>query len=185
MLSGDTRLEVADDVTRPLTAAALEITLAGVRMEHPRSGLPVLRYFIEPLTLVSLEARWQDASSPARRLSCLALVRQLFRHRMLVDADADPNSELSTAQPAVSYDLLLRHRAMLADATRALRPRVTPNDVVLDIGSGVLATAASDAGTAQVYALEGGPFSAVAKRVFDAHPSSRISLLSQWSTSTA
>lgn len=72
-----------------------------------------------------------------------------------------------------TFDGAAIHLAMLDDEARtqsyidAIRSRVRPDDVVLDIGTGtgILAVAAAQAGARHVYAVDRGPIAALAKRV--------------------
>jgi Ribosomal protein L11 methyltransferase (PrmA) len=88
--------------------------------------------------------------------------------------DGQSEGELGQTR-SLPVDAVRLHLAMLNDHTRtlgyidAIRRTVREGDVVVDIGTGtgVLATAAAQAGARRVYALEVGPIHDVAQRVFE------------------
>lgn len=68
------------------------------------------------------------------------------------------------------------------DHLAAIEEAVRPGDVVLNIGTGVLAVAAARAGARRVYAVEASDIAEVAGRVFAANGvQDRVTLIPGWS----
>lgn len=102
-----------------------------------------------------------------------------------------PEEAAAAAPEARGLDRLDLHARMLDDLDRvraytdALRQVVTPDSVVLDLGTGtgVLAIAAARAGARRVYAVEAGGIAAVAEEMFRLNGvADRVTLVHGWST---
>jgi len=121
---------------------------------------------------------WSDLASTVTRLYSAGVLQDEHRTApALVEGEG--------------YDAAPVHIRMLNDTARttafmdALRELVTPESVVLDIGTGtgILALAAARAGARRVYAVEASGIANVAQRMFAANGfADRITLVRGWST---
>ena len=190
-LNGKTRLHRVDDLHVHLRSGGsrLEVRKGGRFASTGPGGLAVLDAFRKPQTVAgaldALKLRIADRHSWA---DAALDVMRLYRAGFLVDAD-QPAPALRS-RPG-GWNAAKPHIAMLDDRRRvesylaAVRAVVRPGSVVVDLGTGtgLLATAAAQAGASRVYAIEATGIGAAAEAVFRANGyGDRITLISAVST---
>ena len=190
-LNGKTRLRRVDDLHVHLRSGGsrLEVRKGGRSTSTGSGGLAVLDVFRKPHTmagaLAALKLRTAGRHSGA---DAAADIVRLYRAGFLVDADQPAPTVRS--RPG-GWNSVTPHVRMLGDRRRtesylaAVRAVVRPGDVVVDLGTGtgLLATAAAQAGASRVYAIEATGIGAAAEAVFRANGyGDRITLISGTST---
>lgn len=172
-LAGDTTLVVADDLAILRRNAAFELMLGQRRLSCDRYTLAVLDVFSRPIAMgLAIEQLASALKGQSAWVELVAHVKGLHELGVLVDPAA--TKQLKRAHQT-RFDSAPVHIRMLEDEQRtssfqaALRATVTPDDVVLDIGTGtgVLAVTAALAGARHVYAVEATAMGRVAQRLVD------------------
>lgn len=184
-LSPDTVLVRAPEIELRLSDdEVLRVETADDVIELPAVALSLLVTFERPMTVAAALDSFA-ALGPEQFVDLSEAVVLLHRAGVLHVPGDRPAVR---ARGFVSPDI---HIAMLRDRNRtnaycaALRATVTPNDVVLDIGTGtgILATRAARDGARRVFAIESSGIADVAQRVFEANDvTDRVSLLRGRST---
>lgn len=135
-----------------------------------RIAMTVIDAFIRPRTiadaLVAISTNGTDTLVDAP-----AVVHQLVRAGVLAPPGSHPRERTpGFVRPSIHIDML-DDGARTSAFIDALRTLVTPDDIVIDIGTGtgVLATAAAIAGARRVYAVESTAIAEAAARVIDAN----------------
>ncbi len=179
------RLVWSKDATVRLAASGELEIMVGVDSHYvSRRALDVFALAAEPITREKLFDQL-PAETPVAYIETAQLVNMLYDSGILVGEDA------VSAPPAGGFDAPPIHAAMLNDTERvhayerAIAEVVTPDDIVLDIGTGtgVLAALAARAGARHVYAVEEGRIGEAARRTFEASPwRDRLTLLQGRST---
>ena len=162
------------------------IDLAGDRFFAPRVALALLDAFATPRTIT--EAMAQISAGGAERQSeAWSCIEHLVDNGILVaPGQLQALGARGWVKPAIHL-VMLDDRARTNGFLHALRSSVTPDDVVIDIGTGtgVLATGAALAGAKKVYAVESSGIAEVAARVFHANAvTEKITLVRERSTAT-
>lgn len=164
------------------------IQRGGVEFRTGSHGLAVLAAFGQPCTC--REVIQNLGSTTVGLVDCQDLVSTI---RCLYDAGVlvSIESEELRAEIPLDYDGAEIHISMLNDQLRtsgflaAIRQTVTPQDVVLEIGTGtgVLAVGAAQAGARHVYAVEAGGARILAEAlVAGSGIADRITVIPGWST---
>jgi protein arginine N-methyltransferase 1 len=151
-------------------------------------GLAILDAFARPTSLRDAVASLADSDSAQEWMEVTGTIVGLHRSGVLVEEHEDGEgravSDGSFADPLMQT-MMLNDRARTHAFVEAIRATVTPDDVVVDIGtgSGVLAVAAALAGARHVYAIEATGIARAARAVFRANDvADRVTLLEGWST---
>lgn len=171
-----------------LPGSTLEVKLKeGWVTVHHANSLAVLDVFTVPRTLKDgLALLQRQASGRQDWLEISQAVLGMTRMGIL-----SVPGESKKVRSKRGFDQAAVHIAMLNDEARtagyieAIHNTVQPGDVVVDLGTGtgVLATAAAQAGARRVFAIESGRIGLSAKRVFVANGvEDRVKLLQGWST---
>ena len=150
------------------------------------SGLALLEIFQKPSTIVeAAEALNRRVAGRRAWIDAMAAIMTLRRAGLLLDADG---GEGKVRERPGGWDGGTIHTAMLEDQQRvtsflaAIRQVVRPGDVVVDIGTGVLAIAAAHAGAARVYAVEATGIGKLAEANFRANGfEDQTTLVAGWS----
>lgn len=173
----------------------LDLQPGSVRVSGPlgdvvldEMALLVLGHFSCPLSVSDAIGRlWKPSDGNGRWIRITATLTQLIKCGALTaTTDTRVGSTLGSGfgGPAVHIRMVQDRRRMDA-FIRAIEQTVTPDDFVLDIGTGtgVLALAAARAGARRVVAVEASPIADSAQRLFSANPEgARIELLRSHST---
>ncbi len=149
------------------------------------TGNKKLRQPLEVLKLISVFSTWKTVKVGFAELSAAAknkkewfalsgAFNELLKHGFFVAKD---QNKITFGSHNAAFDAFPVHVRMLNDKTRthafqnAIKELVTPNDVVLDIGTGngILAATAALCGAKHVYAVERTEFIEVARAVFKAN----------------
>lgn len=150
-------------------------------------ALPILMAFHPAATMKDVVERYQS-SGTQDWMAFTRTIIELYQFGALQDAD-QPDRKLPDNE-SLGFANLTIHTVMLNDRERTseylacIHESVTPDDIVLDIGtgSGVLAVAAAQAGAKHVYAIEASGIAAIAQQVFEANGvADRITLMRGWS----
>jgi hypothetical protein len=166
------------------------ITRGNQTQEFGHHALRILDAFYQPATMQTVVDAFKDQMVGVHDwVEFTGTITQLYNSGILRDITT-PTSEERIKQ-ARGYAAWPIHIAMLDDHTRtraflaAIREVVTPDDIVVDIGTGtgVLAVAAAQAGAKHVYAVEATSIADLAAQVFKAnHVADRVTVIRGWST---
>jgi hypothetical protein len=172
--------------------ATLILERGWITIEVDRRILGVLDAFRSPTTVeAALAYLGKRDPSGAAWMQYTSDIINLIEAGFLQDVDPTKR-RITTSTPELPppSDIQL-HRTLLHDTIRtqqyldALREVVTPDDIVVDIGtgSGILAMGAALAGAKHVYAIEASAFAAIAEGII-AHNglADRITVIRDWST---
>ncbi len=187
-LTRDTRLQRAPDLTIELSALSdVELILNGDRFDGNHLTLAFLDTFSVPKTVeAGLEELRPRIKGARAWLDYVRHLRALYDRGVLQSPDRPRlRSHLDWFDAAPVHIRMLNDRARTASFQQAIRETVTPDDVVVDVGTGtgVLAVTAALAGARHVYAIEGSRLGRLAQRNFDANGlSDRITLIEGRST---
>lgn len=174
-LTNDTTLMIADGVRLVRSSDVWDVENSNRRLRGNRYTLAILDVFSTPNSFRegTEQVASRFASTPAW-IEIVANIKALYQSEILVDVE---RSARVRRVHSSRFDSAPVHIKMLDDRERtrrfqeAVRRTVTPDDVVLDIGTGtgVLALTAALAGARHVYALEATAMSRVAQRMVDAN----------------
>ncbi len=162
-LTRHTPLQRAPDLTIELTAVSdVELILDEESFRGNHLTLAVLDTFSTPKTVeAGLEELRPRMKGGQAWLDCTQHLRALYRWGVLESPDRQKKprlrSHLEWFNAAPVHIRMLNDRARTASYQQAIRETVTPDDVVVDVGTGtgVLAVTAAQAGARHVYAIEG------------------------------
>ena len=145
-------------------AESVFVMLAGERLAATPHALLVLHAFAHPRTVA--EVLSVIASGPEHWIEISSTVLQLYRTGVLVESGVSHDPPQGYERPTI-HAVMLDDHARTRGFVQAIHQLVTPNDVVLDIGTGtgILATAAALAG-ARVHAIEASRIADAAEKVF-------------------
>jgi len=159
----------------------------GAVLQDGPHTLAILDTFYQPVRLADALTKLQPRLGGSQDwIVLMATITRLHEAGVLLD-DA-------TEQPAFGSDgfavagvhaVMLNDRARTSSYLTAIREGVRPGDVVVDIGTGtgILATAAAQAGARHVYAIEASSMGKVARSVFEANGvADRVTVVQGWST---
>src|SRR5215213_5265236 len=151
-------------------------------------ALAILDVFYQPTSFSEALRKLSRSSSGVQDWAALtSTIGQLYRAGVLQDETG------RRAEAGYGFGSPSGHVAMLNDRIRTssflagINEVVTPEDVVVDIGTGtgVLALAAARAGAKHVYAIEASDIGESAQAIFEANGlADRITLVPGWSTRT-
>jgi protein arginine N-methyltransferase 1 len=166
------------------------VELPGRVLDYGYYALRILDAFYQPATMQAVVETFKGQTSGVHDwIEFTSTLVQLYNSGVLQDI-TEPAGEVRAKQ-ARGYASWPIHIAMLDDHTRtraflaAIREVVTPDDIVVDIGTGtgVLAVAAAQAGAKHVYAVEATSMADIAMQVFEAnHVANRVTIVRGWST---
>ena len=152
-------------------------------------ALAILDVFYQPTSFSEALRKLSRSSSGVQDWAALtSTIGQLYRAGVLQDETG------RRAEAGYGFGSPSGHVAMLNDRIRissflaGINEVVTPEDVVVDIGTGtgVLALAAARAGAKHVYAIEASDIGESAQAIFEANGlADRITLMRGWSTRIA
>jgi len=178
----------------PRVEVLVETGFVSVRSEHgwvrmPETALRILDYFRHSHTLAEAVDALTDTPAGIEQWKRLTatLVNLTECGALVSESEADPPRRVSRGFGAPPV-----HIRMLDDVARttayleAIRRTVRPDDVVVDLGTGVgvLAIAAAKAGARRVFAIERSEIADAAAIMFQANGvADRVELLRGWSTS--
>ncbi len=170
-LAGDTVLQRTSDLTIEISAVSdIELILDGDSFRGDHQTLAILDTFATAKTLATglQELRSQRSSAPDRHLEH---VSTLYEWGVLIRPDQQQprlRSHVDWFNATPVHIKMLNDRARTASFQQAIRETVTPDDIVVDIGTGtgVLAITAAKAGARHVYAIEGGSIGPLARQNF-------------------
>jgi hypothetical protein len=152
-------------------------------------GLAILDVFAYPKTLDDGLGDLGDQVAGAHDwMQLTAAIQTLYDAGVLVDQDHSSPAKLArpaTFDQAVVHVRMLDDRARTAALIQGIRETVRAGDVVVEIGTGtgVLATAAAQAGAKRVYAIEHGRIADRAREVVAANGVADIvTVVEGWST---
>lgn len=166
---------VADDLVILRANAGFQLSIGPRRVPCGRYTLPVLDAFSRPTTMaLVLDDLGRHAKGASAWVELVAQVKGLHELGALVEPNAARGPRRSHGK---RFDSAPVHIRMLDDVDRtssfqaALRAMVTPEDVVLDIGTGtgILAVTAALAGARHVYAVEATAMAQAAQRLAEAN----------------
>ncbi len=189
-LTRHTPLQRAPDLTIELTGVSdVELILDGESFHGNHVTLAILDTFS---TLKTIEAGLEELKSRIKGarawLDFVQHLRELARWGVLETPDRQKpriRSHLDWFDAAPVHIRMLDDRARTASYQQAIRETVTPDDVVVDVGTGtgILAVTAALAGARHVYAVEGSRMGRLAQRSFEANGlTDRITLVEGRST---
>ncbi len=189
-LTKHTTLRLASDLTIEINGVTdVELILDGQSFRGGPLTLAVLDTFSTPKTIEQgLEELRPRMKGPRAWLECTRHVTSLRRQGVLRDPDRQQpflRSHLDCFDAAPVHIRMLSDHVRTAGYRQAIRETVTPEHVVVDIGTGtgVLAVTAALAGARHVYAIEGSSIGGLAQRVFEANGlADRITLVAGRST---
>ncbi len=189
-LTKHTKLQRAPDLTLELSAVSdVELILGGESYPGNHVTLAILDTFSTSKTIeAGLEELRPRLKGARAWLDVVRHLTALYRWGVLEAPDRRQprlRSHLDWFDAAPVHIRMLDDRARTASYQRAIRETVTPDDVVLDIGTGtgILAVTAALAGARHVYAIEGSNMGRLAQRSFEANGlADRITLVSGRST---
>ncbi len=186
-LSKDTRLVAAAELSLQLfSTGEVHVTHRGQLTVAQEPALVVLDAFRRPRSLGEVVRELGARAA----IDFESLSRTILHLRQQGVLQQEGRAMLATSA-RVGWDSSSLHVRMLRDEARtdafiqAIRETVTPDDVVLDIGTGtgVLAMAAARAGAKKVYAVEASAIADVAAEMFERNGlQGRIELIRGWST---
>lgn len=191
-LSVDTVLERIPEIdVRLISNGQVIVSAAGCTdLVGQQVILDILRFFNQPNTLKAFNTQFgSQANSTAAWITSMNTVQRLFQAGYL---KTDDQREAYRQDSFTMFDKLDVHFQMLDDELRtqnwvaALKQVVTPDDIVVDIGTGtgILAMAAAKAGAKKVYAIEQGRIANLAENLIAANGlSDRIDVIRGRSTS--
>lgn len=174
-LTTHTLLEVADGLSMKRSRGVFRVSVGDHEIHGDRYTLPILDAFSTPRTLSQgleeLERRLKGVPS---LIALVATIKALHEYGFLVQ----PGGSTSVRRAHEKrFDAAPIHIRMLNDELRtsafqtAIRQTVTPDTIVLEIGTGtgVLAVTAAKSGARHVYAIESTSMSRTAQRMVDAN----------------
>jgi hypothetical protein len=174
-LDQNSTLVVSDDLVIRRANADFHLSIGPRRFPCGRYALPILDAFSRPTTLArALDELSGHAKGASAWVELVAQVKGLHDLGALVRPGSARAPRRSHGK---RFDSAPVHIRMLDDVDRtssfqaALRSTVTPQDVVLDIGTGtgVLAVTAALAGARHVYAVEATAMARAAERLAEAN----------------
>ncbi len=189
-LTKHTVLQRAPDLTIELSAITdVELILEGDSFFGSQVTLAILDTFSTPKTIEQGLAELRPRIKGARAwLELTRHVTALYRWGVLHEPDQQQpflHSGPDCFDSASVHIRMLNDRARTGSYRRAIQETVTPEDVVVDVGTGtgVLAVTAALAGARHVYAIEGSNTGRLAQRAFAANGlADRITLVPGRST---
>lgn len=151
------------------------------------AALPVLDFFSTERTVEEcLEALWAPSEGRARWIRLSSTIFQLIQADALQRVGQPGDRVLTSGFGAAGIHVrMLNDQARTAAFLEAIGKTVTPDDIVVDLGTGtgILAMAAARAGARHVYAIESSSMASAAAAVFARSQwSDQISLIRGWST---
>ncbi len=189
-LTKHTPVQRVPDLTIDLGASSsVELILDGETYQGNHATLAILDTFATSKTIeAGLEELKPRIKGARAWLDMVQHVTALYRWGILESSDQQTSrwrSHPDSFDSAPVHIRMLNDRARTESYQQAIRETVTPEDIVLDIGTGtgVLAITAAKAGAKHVYAIESGRMGRLAKRSFEANGlSDRITLVEGRST---
>ena len=186
-LTRDTLLVRRPEITIHVASSGeVVIAFEGESISAGEHAMLILDAFRRPRTFGEVAA--ELAVSGSRDFADLTgTIMHLAREGILVT----PGHGAIARTLKMSWDSSSIHATMLRDTKRtdafirAIRETVTPDDVVVDIGTGtgILAIAAARAGAKRVYAIEASSMGDIARDMFDRNDlGDRIQIIRGWST---
>jgi hypothetical protein len=179
-LNADTVLQLAPSLT--IEAGETTMIRVGEKMIAATPDVfAILGVFTHPISYSSAVERLSSGVTGTQAwIELVSNIRTLHHAGVLIgESEVRPAAAFGYSAPQI-------HIAMLADQARtcafisAIKKTVTPQDVVVDIGTGtgVLAVAAAQTGARHVYAIESSEIWRAAQQVFDANGfTDRITLI--------
>ena len=164
----------ADDIKINIKSAdRVKIVVADNEISGDKELIKILNVFSEPISIdEGIKKLSRDVKGSTDWIEITSNVKRLYDKGILVDIE---NKIIRIKSHPGRFDSAPVHIRMLNDRIRtesyqkAIRETVTPNDIVLDIGTGtgILALTAAMAGAKHVYAVERTDMATAAEKIVE------------------